>query len=218
VGTPLVLSVFNLINCFNYKFLNNSNYDVLFGCSEKSQVTSFTPELEGSRVSPGRSAVPIRTTRDEVKDVLPHHSSSSLTTTFSTSSESTLYKQIKKDKNIGKLFSKEELLDFEEDIPSEDVDNFKNTTPWESSNLIINNDNNKVIIEGSNWFKQQFNILYNEYSYIFTSVLDGEPANLPPMQLNVDESKWYKPSNSTSPRPQFKLKCEEIKNKLINLY
>ena len=152
--------------------------------------------------------------RDEVENVHPYHPSSSLATTLSTSSKAACSKQIKDEQNASKLFSKEELLNYEEEIPSEDIDNFKNTTPWESSNAIIEN---KIIVEGSNWFKQQFDNLYNKYSYIFVSSLDGEPANLPPMKLNVDESKWCKPINSTSPRPQSRLKCEEIKKQIDKL-
>ena len=99
------------------------------------------------------------------------------------------------------LYRKEQLLSPEPDwdfIPPE----AEYEAPWNNRHLseaeIIDN----ITIEGTSQLKGKIRKLCLAYADIFSSELRSEPANLPPMRLEVDKEKWHTRRHRGPARPQ----------------
>ncbi len=58
--------------------------------------------------------------------------------------------------------------------------------------------------------KRELQALCKEFEDIFSTVIRAEPADVTPMELKVDESKWYLPKNRLPPRPYSAAKRKEL--------
>ena len=58
--------------------------------------------------------------------------------------------------------------------------------------------------------RAELEALCKEFEDIFSTVIREEPAHVTPMELNVDESKWYLPKNRLPPRAHSVKKREEV--------
>ena len=58
--------------------------------------------------------------------------------------------------------------------------------------------------------KLELQALCKEFEDIFSTVIRAEPADVTPMELNVDESLWYLPKNRLPPRAYSAAKREEV--------
>ena len=56
--------------------------------------------------------------------------------------------------------------------------------------------------------------LLNEYRDIFSETLSPEPADLPPLELEVDRSQWEIPKHHLPPRVQTPANQQEIQRQL----
>jgi len=81
-------------------------------------------------------------------------------------------------------------------------------------------DNLPKKIYGSYTFVQEVKQLCAEYSTIFSRTLKPEPANLPPLEFEIDEKGWHIPQNMGPPRTQSVQKEKEIQkqcNEMLKL-
>jgi hypothetical protein len=58
--------------------------------------------------------------------------------------------------------------------------------------------------------RAELEALCKEFEDIFSTVIREEPAHVTPMELNVDESKWYLPKNRSPPRAHSAKKRDEV--------
>ena len=59
--------------------------------------------------------------------------------------------------------------------------------------------------------------LFQKYRGIFSRSVRDEPADLPPMTLKVDDSKWKQPKNRLPPRVQSAEKQDTIRDQMTQL-
>jgi hypothetical protein len=85
----------------------------------------------------------------------------------------------------------------------------------EFNNKSINNDG--IHIEGPESLQKSLNTLVSEFSDIFSTQVRSEPALLPPMDLEVDESKWKSKENRLPPRQQSAIKQEAIRHQVADM-
>ena len=98
----------------------------------------------------------------------------------------------------------------EEDVPeSFGID-------WDESRRIKTNppSNIPTHIEGSEAFRAKQIALCEEFADIFSREARAVPADLPPLELNVDIEKWNIPKNRQPPRPQSLKAQEEIRKQV----
>jgi hypothetical protein len=103
----------------------------------------------------------------------------------------------------------QEVIDHQMDDDTIDF----NDTPWDSSLAIEDQqvDFKLPEIHGSANLKTQLTQLIYEYKDIFRHEVRNEPANVPPMELDVDDLKWKQSLNRKPPRVQSTLKQTEIR-------
>ena len=102
-----------------------------------------------------------------------------------------------------------ELLDFEKDNDG-DVEQGYTDAPWE---IPINqqlDDSLPTEIFGTEKLKKEVQLLCSEYQDIFSTSVRAEPADIPPMDIQVDRMKWQMPSNRRPPRLQSTMKQSEV--------
>ena len=85
----------------------------------------------------------------------------------------------------------------------------------EFNNKPINKDG--IHIEGPESLQKSLNTLVSEFSDIFSTQVRSEPALLPPMDLEVDESKWKSKENRLPPRQQSAVKQEAIRHQVAEM-
>ena len=73
--------------------------------------------------------------------------------------------------------------------------------PW-SAEFFDSDPLSKVNIFGDEAQRKQILDLCLEFRDIFRNELDEEPANVPPFDLKVDDTKWRVKKNRAPPRPQ----------------
>ena len=69
-------------------------------------------------------------------------------------------------------------------------------------------------VTGSSFVQAGVHKLLEEYKDVFSKELSAQPAMIPPMQLNVDESKWKTPKNALPHRPVSTSKQKEIQGQI----
>ncbi len=75
----------------------------------------------------------------------------------------------------------------------------------------------KISVHGSPELQTNLRKLCEEFKDIFSEYVRAEPAKIPPMEVEVDESKWYINKNRLPPRPQTEARQRAIQ-KHIGLY
>ena len=69
-------------------------------------------------------------------------------------------------------------------------------------------------MEGSDKFRKQQQSLCKEFAFVFSRELRREPADLRPMDLVVDRSKWEVSQNRRPPYQQGAVKAAEIRKQV----
>ena len=105
--------------------------------------------------------------------------------------------------------SKNDLIDIEE-LASDTIDSFRNFQPWLEEEFTLPLVVEGPRVEGSNFLRAEISRLINEYAEIFSAELGLEPADLPAMELVIDDAKWEVPSNRGAFRTQSVAKEAEI--------
>ena len=102
-----------------------------------------------------------------------------------------------------------------DDSDDELSDNFPDLY-WDQSNRTTTDPASLIPshIEGDADFRQRQIDLCTEFSDIFSREARSEPADLPPMELNVDVEKWNVSKHRQPPRPQS-LKAQEAIHKQV---
>ena len=72
----------------------------------------------------------------------------------------------------------------------------------------------KITIEGSLHTQRKIRDLCTRFEDIISESVRSEPANIPPMEINVDPQKWQVPRNRGPPRPQSNVKMQEIERQI----
>ena len=72
----------------------------------------------------------------------------------------------------------------------------------------------KITIEGSLPTQRKIRDLCKRYEDIFAESVRSEPASVPPMDIQVDLSKWQCSRNRGPPRPQSNVKMKEIEKQI----
>jgi hypothetical protein len=109
------------------------------------------------------------------------------------------------------------------ELEGDDVALREDAQTWESvpNGAVPNGDTNTnelpQKIHGSDKFQTAFKILAGEYSGVFSRTLKAEPANIPHLHLDVDESKWHVPSNTAAPRMHSTAKGDEIARQVAQM-
>ncbi len=75
----------------------------------------------------------------------------------------------------------------------------------------------KISVHGSPELQKHIRTLCIEYKDIFSEYVRAEPARIPPMDIQVDESKWFINKNRLPPRPQTEARQRAIQ-KHVGLY
>jgi hypothetical protein len=95
---------------------------------------------------------------------------------------------------------------------------FPSTMPWEpevasspSESFIPTN------ILGSESFISRIQAVCAKFPRVWNTQLNPMPADIPPMELHVDEDKWKVPKNRGPPRPQSTAKQEEIRKQVNSM-
>jgi hypothetical protein len=65
-------------------------------------------------------------------------------------------------------------------------------------------------IQGSESFKAKQRALFEEFKDVFDEELSQDPVKVPPLDINVDTTKWHTNKNRRGPRPQSVAKQHEI--------
>jgi len=79
------------------------------------------------------------------------------------------------------------------------------------------NDNLPKRIYGSEYFVAEVKKLCTEYNSIFSRQLSSQPANLPPLEFEIDEKAWQSPQNVGPPRTQSGEKEKEINKQITEM-
>ena len=74
-----------------------------------------------------------------------------------------------------------------------------------------------IHIAGDEVQQNKLRLLCNEFRDIFSNELSANPANIPPFDLNVDDTKWKVSRNRTPPRPQSTANQADIVRQLAKL-
>jgi hypothetical protein len=121
--------------------------------------------------------------------------------------------------SIATLYTKEELLDLlPEDMEPEEDPFFRDPDHPDrnpaGSELLPATDGTPAlpVIEGDTPFHDELRALVSDYRDVFSTELSKTPANIPPMQLKIDESRWYTSQNRSPPRPQSPVKRQAIRD------
>ena len=125
--------------------------------------------------------------------------------------ERTLWMQVKK---------KEELL-----TPTSDGEawireprDIEEVLPGESSRSAgVEDELDKVALHGPPELQDSIRQVCEEYRHLFSSVLKEQPAQVPPMELKVDQSKWNLPKNKRPYRVQTPVKETALRKILKKL-
>lgn len=75
----------------------------------------------------------------------------------------------------------------------------------------------KISVHGSPELQNNIRKLCDEFKDIFSEYVRTEPARIPPMEIQVDETKWFINKNRLPPRPQTEARQQAIQ-KHIGLY
>jgi len=107
---------------------------------------------------------------------------------------------------LGLLCDKVDLLSLEKD--DDYLEDF-----WEPHDVLaydaIPAEIEEIKIEGTIFLKEELWKLCREYSDIFSSSVRALPADVPPMEIKVNDDQWFRSQNRQPPRPQSKIKREE---------
>jgi hypothetical protein len=68
-----------------------------------------------------------------------------------------------------------------------------------------------MIIAGSPFLRRELTRLVNEYKDIFSRTLTATPAQVPPLEIQVDTTRWHSSASHLPPRLQGVVKGEEIR-------
>jgi hypothetical protein len=123
---------------------------------------------------------------------------------------------------IAALKDKEEFLDYEQDEDEYLTHEFAKS-PYEGDFLSGSSQSSveemlaKVRIEGPPTLQAKLRKLVRQYADIFSETVRAEPADLPPMELVVDQTKWDDVRNRGPPRVQTKDKEAEIRKQVQKL-
>ena len=120
---------------------------------------------------------------------------------------------------IGAIKAKQELID-----TAPDLDHVKwADNPFDVSfdsdpiNVLSDNDITSIIeLHGTPTLQRNLRDLCKRYSDIFSVNVRSNPAQIPPMELKVDSSKWKSNKNRGPPRPQSRDKQKEIAKQVNN--
>jgi hypothetical protein len=116
---------------------------------------------------------------------------------------------------LASLVDKKFLLHYDDDEKEdvlEEADWFI-TEGYDKTKIIHEDDIlSMVTLEGPNELQTSLRHLLSEFRDVFQTALGKTPADLPAMELTVDESKWS--SNKTLPRPQTLQKQREIRRQV----
>lgn len=108
-----------------------------------------------------------------------------------------------------------ELLDYEPD--SDEIDDRYVEPPWERK---VENNNRAVDlvgIHGPPQLQAKLRELISEFDDVFCETVKPEPARIPPMEIEIDPTKWQRNCNRGPPRPVSLAKEEEIKKQTDNM-
>jgi len=112
---------------------------------------------------------------------------------------------------LGSVKTKEELLpDCSPDLDYIDWPD----DPFEYFSAEKSPSTDKITIEGSLHTQRKIRDLCTRFEDIFAESVRSEPANIPPMEINVDNQKWQVPRNRGPPRPQSNVKMQEIERQI----
>ena len=75
----------------------------------------------------------------------------------------------------------------------------------------------KISVHGSPQLQDKIRKLCGEFKDIFSEYVSAEPAKVPPMEITVDEGKWFINKNRLPPRPQTEAR-QRIIQKQVELY
>lgn len=75
----------------------------------------------------------------------------------------------------------------------------------------------KIEIHGTPQLQNDLRALCAEFSDIFSETVRAEPADVPPMEIRVDEEKWFTGRNRLPPRPQSGARLRAIQTQ-VELY
>jgi hypothetical protein len=107
------------------------------------------------------------------------------------------------------------------ELEGDDVVLREDAQTWDNSGVAANSSHPPGeipdTIHGSTQFKAAFQLLASEYSGVFSRTLKAEPANIPPLVLDVDETKWHVPSNTAAPRLHSVTKGDEIARQVAQM-
>ena len=120
---------------------------------------------------------------------------------------------------IGEIKAKQELID-----TAPDLDHVKwADNPFDVPIIPDPSDNldnidliSKIELHGSLPLQKKLRDLCKNYTDIFSESVRSNPAQIPPMDLNIDSSKWKTSKNRGPPRPQSREKQKEIAKQVNN--
>ena len=72
-------------------------------------------------------------------------------------------------------------------------------------------------IYGNEALRKAITKICTEYVDIFSRTLSDIPADIPPLEFDIDLEKWQQPSNSGPPRLQTVAKEEEIRQQVTDM-
>ena len=97
----------------------------------------------------------------------------------------------------GTIKSKEELFELS---PDDDGMLGNSSAPWEDDLSATPDGFEMPNIYGKPAMKAKITSLVNEFRDVFSTKLRAKPADLPPMQLDIDHKEWFTSTNRTGPR------------------
>jgi hypothetical protein len=104
-----------------------------------------------------------------------------------------------------------ELIDYEPD--DDGIDDRYVEPSW---NNVVSQERavDLVGIHGPPELQQRLRELINEYDEVFCETVKPKPARIPPMEIEIDQSKWKKNCNRGPPRPVSAPKEQEIRRQI----
>ena len=103
---------------------------------------------------------------------------------------------------------------------ADDVDFVEEAQTWDTREAKIMQHVSTQIpsaIYGNEALRQAITKLCTEYVDIFSRTLSDIPADIPPLEFDIDLEKWQQPSNSGPPRLQTVAKEEEIRQQVTDM-
>jgi hypothetical protein len=112
----------------------------------------------------------------------------------------------------GLIKQKYELLEITatEDDETQNMPSITTVLPLE----VTNDNDNLPPMMGTGGIHDKIRALCEKYSDIFRLTVCPEPADIKPMHMDVDLSRWEVPANQCRPRPQTAAKTAEIKKQI----